>query len=101
MGESDDDDGTYYPSVTRGPISSAKARSALAGFWKPMPIVECIQTIVTFYENEVLYDKSGKFEEQKVEVCEDLVEELELSKRQTAVFYNHLDHFYKTKVETS
>ena len=59
-----------------------------------MPIDSCIANIVAFYEKEVLYDKSGKFEEQKAEVCEDLIEELELSKPQSAKFFTHLEQFY-------
>ena len=90
----EDDDGTYYPSVTRGPISSRVARKTLGRYWHPMPIDSCIANIVAFYEKEVLYDKSGKFEEQKAEVCEDLIEELELSKPQSAKFFTHLEQFY-------
>ena len=94
----DDDDGTYYPSVTRGPICSKAARDLLRPMWIPMEICNAIKSIVSFYENDVLSCAGHgvkKFKDEIQETCDDLFEELDLSKTQIRQFKQKITAYYK------
>jgi nucleoside-diphosphate-sugar epimerase len=89
---------TYYPSTTRGPISSKKAARAFP-MYSPKNMYDVLKESVMFYDRVMslwVNNKCNKVIKEQIEeiVHDDLVQELEMSKIQRTNFWNSLRRYY-------
>ena len=89
---------SYYPSTTRGPISSKKAVSTFS-MYRPKNIYDVLKESVIFYDRIMslwVNNKCKKVIKEQIEeiVHDDLVQELEMSKTQRTNFWRSLQKYY-------
>lgn len=94
-----DDINTYYPSTTRGPISSERAQKYFKNY-KPNDLYKVMFKAVQFYDNIMKLWVNGscnKTVKDQIDeiVYDDLVDELNMNDTQKQMFVESLRRYYK------